>query len=624
MKQPTPSASLEKTKNHLQAVLTLIAVSLIYTAAQAQDIRIDERFKVTGVVERVDEGMLHLRRSSGEALSVKIQDKSKEAILLESVRVRLRFPATIQVKGVSSYEDLLPGQIVHLETEISRTGRTRGEVTQLQRLSGETTNFGVEFLGDETEESSYRPAVVIGEVARLRRQRLQLNIVPNDAVRKDNISVSIADEATVSFESDQLDSISVGDAIVEGQVAKLSTGDLAFEKLVVEVTQKDPDAFELALQAKYRRLSDAPSAPRDVRSQHFVLHTDVSDRQAQILLDKLEHMLGLISQYYGRMTPIPIECYVVRDLSQWPQGTFDQAQATKISRREGVTISQSLRGQTRSIVFSCDSHGIVQHEAVHAYCAQAFGSPGPTWYAEGMAEMGQYWRDDELAVRINPLVVNYLETAEPKKLLEIVAAGQITGDSWQAYAWRWALCHLLANNPNYSDQFKVLGMAMMSGKEASFESVYGPVANQISFEYDFFVEHLTNGYRVDLCAWDWQSKIRKLKGNQTSSAKIIARRGWQGAGISVEQGETYSIENSGSWSSSPVVEKHGPEGDSAGRGKLVGILLNDFQLSDPFPIGNAVEITMPAAGLLYLRMEDAWDQLDDNEGTIELEFSLAK
>ena len=25
-----------------------------------------------------------------------------------------------------------------------------------------------------------------------------------------------------------------------------------------------------------------------------------------------------------------------------------------------------------------------------------------------------------------------------REMLDIVAAGQITGDSWQAYAWRWA------------------------------------------------------------------------------------------------------------------------------------------------------------------------------------------
>ena len=44
----------------------------------------------------------------------------------------------------------------------------------------------------------------------------------------------------------------------------------------------------------------------------------------------------------------------------------------------------------------------------------------------------------------------------------------------------------------------------------SFESVYGPVAREISFEYDLFVRQLDNGYRPDLCAWQWDRKFQFL------------------------------------------------------------------------------------------------------------------
>ena len=111
--------------------------------------------------------------------------------------------------------------------------------------------------------------------------------------------------------------------------------------------------------------------------------------------------------------------------------------------------------------------------------------------------MGAYWKQGQLEVDIQPGVINYLTNAPPKKMLDIVAAGQVTGDSWQAYAWRWALCHLLANNPNYSDRLKGLGVAMMSGRKASFEATYGDVAEHISFEYDQFVKNFGNGYRAE-------------------------------------------------------------------------------------------------------------------------------
>ena len=222
--------------------------------------------------------------------------------------------------------------------------------------------------------------------------------------------------------------------------------------------------------------------------------------------------------------------------------------AAKIAEPAGITRSLSVGKVTRSVVFSCDKPGVVQHEVIHAYCAQTFGGTGPTWYAEGLAEMGQYWKKDELAVDVNPVVIDYLKNSPPKRMLEIVAAGQITGDSWQAYAWRWALCHLLAYNSNYSGQFKNLGMAMMSGQAgASFESAYGAVARQISFEYDLFVQQLDNGYRCDLCAWQWNRKFQRLAGSRHATVKVLAKYGWQASGVKLEAGQSYDYVAKGNW-----------------------------------------------------------------------------
>jgi hypothetical protein len=40
-----------------------------------------------------------------------------------------------------------------------------------------------------------------------------------------------------------------------------------------------------------------------------------------------------------------------------------------------------------------------------------------------------------------------------RTLLEIAVPGLTDAGTWQDSAWRWALCHLLANNPNYPDRF---------------------------------------------------------------------------------------------------------------------------------------------------------------------------
>ena len=327
-------------------------------------------------------------------------------------------------------------------------------------------------------------------------------------------------------------------------------------------------------------------------------------------------MIALVSQYYGRRPSRPIECYVVRDLPGWPAGTFPQPAVAKILEPAGVTLSASLGNVTRSIVYSCDKHGVVQHEAIHAYCAQTFGSTGPTWYSEGMAEMGQYWKKGERAVAVDPVVIDYLKKAEPKKMLDIVAAGQITGDSWQAYSWRWALCHLLASNPNYSGRFKALGVGMMMKQPVSFESVYGPVAREISFEYDQFVEHMDNGFRSDLCAWQWNRKFFPIPKDKYVTVPVKAKAGWQAGSAQLKAGQSYDYATKGTWKLGPDSEGVTADGDANGRGKLYAVIFHDYQLSDPIALGTRGSFKAPVDGKLFLRCGDAWNDLGNNEGEI--------
>jgi hypothetical protein len=353
------------------------------------------------------------------------------------------------------------------------------------------------------------------------------------------------------------------------------------------------------------------------------LQTDISDRQAAILLEKLERMILLVSKYFARPSRGAIRCFVVRDVKQWPVDQLDPSGVVKIAAGEGVTISRALGRQRSSIVYSCDNHQVVQHEAVHAYCFQSFGSTGPTWYAEGLAELGSYWREGERQVNIDTPVIDYLTRAEPKKLLDIVKAGQITGDSWQAYAWRWALCHLLASNPNYEKRFKILGMAMMSGERATFESTFGDIAKEISFEYDQFVKNMDNGYRADLCAWQWKPakplpKKRKLK------RTVKAAAGWQATQIKVQQGVTYDFATKGEWQTNPAEEKVSANGDKSGTGKLIGTVLTDnYMLTEVIPMGTRGKFTASQNGQLYVRCQDAWSQIDDNSGDLDVYIRVA-
>lgn len=368
------------------------------------------------------------------------------------------------------------------------------------------------------------------------------------------------------------------------------------------------------------------------RSRNFLIHTDLSAQEAKALLAKLERMLRLVSKYYGRRNPRPIECFIVKDLKNWSDSDVRRMTPegySQIQAGSGVTALTSVRSGQRfratARVFAVCKREIPQHECVHAYCGQAFGDTGPTWYSEGMAEVGKYWRDkDASAVHCSDYVAKYLRESKPKELSEIIAPFQVTGDSWQNYSWRWALCHLLGNNPNYSARFRPLGIALMSHRRGvSFRRVYGAMAKEINFEYHFFLKHVEPGFRVDLCSWDWKARYRQPSGSGYLSAKIDAGHGWQPSRLLVKKGMKYQVSASGTWKIAPKGDDLTADGDSEGRGKLVGILFEDYKLSEPFDVGAYGTFTAPSDGNLLLRCRDKWTEIADNKGVMTVRLKRA-
>jgi hypothetical protein len=392
-----------------------------------------------------------------------------------------------------------------------------------------------------------------------------------------------------------------------------------------------------SLQAQSKRATkrdDSPGGkPADYTSPHFLLHTDLSSAEAKELLTRLETMLGLISQYWGKPPSGVIECYVVKELGNWPEGSIpsDRGRA-QIEAGAGVTITERLtqgnRFLAKAVVYASADRSTPQHEAVHAYCGQTFGRTGPVWYSEGMAEMGAYWKKGDSAVACQKEIVQYLKSAEPKSLNAIVNGEEFTGDSWQNYAWRWALCHVLANNPNYADRFRPLGLGLLTDQSVTFEQVYGAMATDICFEYLFFLKHFDVGYRADLCAFDWKKKFKPLRVG-TITTPVPANRGWQATGIVVAQGDHLDYAAEGTWKLTKTGAAVSADGDT-GQGNLVAMVMKDFSLegslrleeylSEPIDLGSYGTFAAPQDGKLYLRCSDAWNELADNSGSIKVKL----
>ncbi|MEE2642089.1 MAG: hypothetical protein VX768_15785 [Planctomycetota bacterium] len=574
---------------------------------------------------------------SGNTISVKVDGKQQNflytlpgqtTVPLTRGQVNLRHQNEVRVSGTLGLAALSAGQKIEFDCSLTRSGRSQGEVSRLKIVPGDSPQRITS--SREARNSNDRvPCQVNGTIESIRNQSLVVAVGKREFAPQGKLRIRLSKDLEASVDEKTMARVSSGDLVEELAYSELSTGDLVVNRISIRLErskagpQRPRRPPPVSDEQKYLKLSDQPTNPRDLRSQHFLLHTDLSDRSSSQLLDKLERMLDLISRYYGRSPNSIIECFVVNDLAKWNEIPLEPAGVQKIREKAGVTLSRSLGQQRKAVVYACGDHGVVQHEAVHAFCFQTFGSTGPTWYSEGMAEMGQYWRKDELAVNISPPVIRYLTGSPPKKMLDIVAAGQVTGDSWQAYAWRWALCHLLANNPNYSTRFKSLGLNMMSGGKASFESVYGDVAKEISFEYDLFVKNFGNGYRVDLCSWDWKTRAVPLSGQRRVNRKIDSRRGWQSAGLKIQQGKKYQYIAVGQWSTSPGESPVSGAGTGDGKGRLKGVVFSDYELSAVMEMGEKGEFVAEKDGYLFLRCGDKFTELADNSGTVTVHFRRA-
>ena len=612
----------------MTGTLSRIAAAVIATACSTAcaQVSIIERLTLTGTVEAVAGPRLTIRTDTGDRHEVRVQKPNERGVPLADGRL-LDFPADVRITGSLDPAKLQPGQIVRFRTQLSAKGGDAGPATDITLVDPADAIPGIDWPHGQPDGTQTAECVVTAGVLRASKTRIAVELpAGRPFAKKTVVACRLSDDATAVLESRDPARLTPGATVARLEAVRLDVGDLVARTLVAENPAAKAAAAtgDDALENKHRSLSDTPpEQPRLVRSPHFAFLTDVSDREWAVIRDKLERMVELLERFFGRKSNGVVEGFIVRDITGWPPGLLGEPLGVeKIRRREGVCFNTSLGPKRRAELYSCDDHGVIQHECVHGFCHLTFGSTGPTWLAEGIAELGHHWRDGDTAVEIDPRVMGYLQNASPKRTLgEITGPGRQLSGTWQDYAWRWALCHLLASNPNYADRFRPLAVALMEQRPGvSFESVYGPVAREISFEYDQFLATLGNGSRADLVAWPWKAKARPLAAGGTATATVKAAAGWQAAGVAVDAGVTYAVEASGTWRTARAGRPCDANGD-AHRGRLMGAVFSDYTLSAPLPLGSRTEFTAPCAGALFLRCEDDWTQLSDNDGRVGVTIS---
>ena len=593
---------------------------------------------LTGTVETVTSDGLTVRDEAGKSLKVRVQGKNQQGIALADGTL-LAAPVEVTVRAEFPAAGLKPGQVVRFRYRMDSAGKVDGALAEVTALDGGEFALGVSDA-DGAAPAAEKPAAarkqaldreITATVKTATTKKLVVELPRDKAFnRKTVLAIPLAEAAVARLTGDDSARVEAGARVVSLTAIRLQSGELVARSLEVENTAatKVADKGDEALERKYRGLSAEPVAqPRLVRSPHFAFVTDVSDREWAVISFKLERMVSALEKFLGRRMTGVVEGFVASDLAKFPDGMIDEPYGVeKIRRGEGVCVNSRLGQQRHARLYSCADHGVIQHECVHGICHVAFGSTGPTWLAEGLAELGNYWREGDPTIDLPAPVVGYLQNATPRrKLLEIAVPGRTEAGTWEDYAWRWAMCHLLANNPNYSNRFVPLAIALMEEREGvSFESVFGPVAREVSFEYDQFVATLGNGYRSDLTAWPWQAKFQRLADSAEAKVKIKAKGGWQPARVLVESGDRFEIVADGTWKIAAAGQPLDADGEADGRGRLVAAVFADYSLSPEIPLGAKAMLEPQAAGQLFLRCTDAWTELGDNDGEISVTIRRAE
>lgn len=313
-------------------------------------------------------------------------------------------------------------------------------------------------------------------------------------------------------------------------------------------------------------------------------------------------------------------------------------------------VGEGSQSRNRPTVFASSKRGVAEHELIHAYCIHTFGSTGPEWYKEGMAEMVVNRSNRESGLQCSIQQSERLRAGNETSLAKIFATGStgqriftslrrmlddpanrgqhVPADIWtdtdaanvsearDEYLHSWAFCYMMLHNPNYSKRFHSLGNVYIVEQRNAFDEFFAPVRDRIEFEHRLFLKQASVGYRVDLCSWDWGSRFQTLSVGESHKTRVAAGRGFQASGVTVTRGQLYDYQSEGQWSLSANGQPADADGDDDQAGQLIGVVLNDRTLSEPFPLGTGGSLRPATSGKLYLRCRDVWNEIADNTGQI--------
>lgn len=390
---------------------------------------------------------------------------------------------------------------------------------------------------------------------------------------------------------------------------------------------------------------------REYRSARLILYTDIEAETAQTLPPVIDRAFDAWEEYFGSLPPardgseFQLTGYLMRD-----QNRFRAAGLLP------VTLPAFAHGKHDTQQFWMNDseydyyrRHLIIHEATHCFMQSMGGTTidVPVWYLEGMAELfatHARHEDGNVAFRVMPQrkedfvgfgrIPMIRRALADGRLLAIDDIGRLQPADFsqnnESYAWSWALCVFTDTHPRYGPVFRSLGREYVGeGFDAANRRLFGPMSADFAAEWKLFARHLCYGFDIEQAAIEFVPGTENPAGDAIAPKIIPADRGWQSTGVALPANQTYAITAEGrtALAQTPRPWESEPQGISIryseGRpiGRLLGLVISEPEsrtgrrrLSDVIDIGRKATVTIPFDGTLYLRVNDFWNELDDNTG----------
>ncbi|TWT81907.1 hypothetical protein CA13_33620 [Planctomycetes bacterium CA13] len=297
--------------------------------------------------------------------------------------------------------------------------------------------------------------------------------------------------------------------------------------------------------------------------KHITLTTDIeSDEEASRLVESFDAVVPQWEEFFdlpnSGQTNWQIEAFVMRDKSAFIEAGLISGRIPEFSQGYALgntvwVVAQPSEYYTRHLLL---------HEGVHALAIDRFDGTGPSWFAEGTAEVLSTHRFVGSDARVGGVPVDR-ESVPYWGRLKVMSERRTEGDipaietvmrypadlkaDPEAYGWSWAAVMLLSEYPEYRSVYQAAAREGRDNSSQFTRQLYQRLFPQwpaVVARWRLMCNQLDYGYN-----WDANRVAIDVSDPLWNGAKrsfpVDASQGWQSSGVRIPASTTFQVSASG-------------------------------------------------------------------------------